>query len=277
MNQEISHLLKQVQSSWPKDVIIRYLYIKLAPCFKRDLKYFLAPEEVKEVEYAQGFINRFPDVVCSTLADFYVNLFKEYDIQAQKVVANSAKIPLYALVVRGEQGLYFLDPLSDLFANQYGLRPYFFGIVPRYKTINYAYPKLAHLPKDYVAEIDTFLGFQYLNEYFETLHLSLANRNNAYHYFEKDKNNEEDLRIDKINLYNEKLINLGQVQGTFERAQLYIFLNDTIMNKSEKKYTKVTIEQDKKAPYISYEIIQPQQTIHYEEENQQGKYVLVRK
>ena len=75
MNQEITHLLKQVQSSWPKDVIIRYLYIKLAPCFKRDLKYFLAPEEVKEAEYAQGFINRFPDVVCSTLADFYVNLF----------------------------------------------------------------------------------------------------------------------------------------------------------------------------------------------------------
>lgn len=277
MNQEITHLLKQVQSSWPKDVIIRYLYIKLAPCFKRDLKYFLAPEEVKKAEYAQGFINRFPDVVCSTLADFYVNLFKEYDIQAQKVVANSAKIPLYALVVRGERGLYFLDPLSDLFTNQYGLKPYFFGIVPRYKTINYAYPNLTFLPKDYVAEIDNFLGFQYLNDYFATLHLNLANRHNAYHYFGKDKNKAEDLRIDKINLYNEKLINLGQVQGTFERAQLYIFLNDTIMNKSEKKYTKVTIKQDKKTPYISYEIIQPEQTIHYEEENQQGKYVLVRK
>ncbi len=277
MNQEITHILKQVQSSWSKDVIIRYLYIKLAPCFKRDLKYFLATEEVKESEYSQGFVNRLPDVVCSTLADFYVNLFKEYDINSKKVVANSAKIPLFALVVRGEHGLYFLDPLSDLFANQYGLRPYFFGIIPRYKTINYAYPKLALLPKDYVAEIDNFLGFQYLNDYFANLHLNLANRNNAYHYFGKDKNNKEDLRMDKINLYNEKLINLGQVQGTFERAQLYIFLNDTIMNKSEKKYTKVTIEKDKKIPYISYKIIQPGQTIHYEEENQHGQYVLVRK
>ena len=269
--------MSEIQSSWSKDLLIRYLYITLAPCFKRDLNYFLASDEVKEKEFKEGFVNRFPNVVCSTLADFYVSLFKEFDIDAKKVIANSAHIPLFALVVRGEKGQYFLDPLSDLFANQYGLRPYFFGVVPRYKTINYAYPKLVNLPKEYVKEIDDYLGFNFLDDYFKELHLTLANRNSAYEFFGKDKELGEDLREAKLNLYNEKLINLGKVHGTFERAQLYKFLNDVTFNKSEKKYTKVKINEDRDIPYISYELVNPDNTICYEEEKHEGKYMLIKK
>lgn len=68
----MNDIINQVKSNWSKDLIIRYLYIKLAPFFKRDLKYFLASQEEKENQYKQGFINRFPNIVCSTLADYYV-------------------------------------------------------------------------------------------------------------------------------------------------------------------------------------------------------------
>ena len=177
MTDEIIQIINQVNKNWSKDLIIRFLYIKLAPYFQRDLLYFLATDDEKFSQYQQGFINRFPYIVCSTLADFYVDLFKQFDIKAEKVISNSAKIPLFALIVEGEQGSYFLDPLSDLFSNQYNLRPYFFGVIPRYKTINKSHPEMVQLPKEYVNELDTELDLNhFLDDYFNTLHISLTDK-----------------------------------------------------------------------------------------------------
>ena len=60
MEKEILEIVNQVKPDWSKDLIIRFLYIKLAPCFRRDLQYFLATEEEKYNQFSQGFINRFP-------------------------------------------------------------------------------------------------------------------------------------------------------------------------------------------------------------------------
>ena len=128
MLDEMQKIINNVDKSWSKDLIIRYLYVRLAPFFKRDLKYFLASEEEKYKEYEKGFINRGFDIVCSTLADYYVDLFSSLGINAKKIVANSAKIPLFALIVEGDNGWYFLDPINDLFSNQYGLETTEFGI-----------------------------------------------------------------------------------------------------------------------------------------------------
>ena len=153
-------VINKIQSNWSKDIIIRYLYIKLAPYFHRDLKYFLATSEEKERQYQVGFINRFPNIVCSTLADFYVELFKEFNIKAKKVIANSSKIPLFALIVEGDNGWYFLNPLEDLFNNQYNLKPASFGIIPRFRTIKINYPYLTLLPQDYIVSLDDYLQAQ---------------------------------------------------------------------------------------------------------------------
>ncbi|MDE5888520.1 MAG: hypothetical protein K2H20_00715, partial [Bacilli bacterium] len=64
MNEEIQRIINSVNLSWSKDYIIRYLYVNLAPFFKRDLKYFLASDEEKYRQYQQGFINRGFDIVC---------------------------------------------------------------------------------------------------------------------------------------------------------------------------------------------------------------------
>ena len=80
---KIIETINQIQSSWTKDQTIRFLYIKLAPYVKRDLVYFLSSDEDKYKEFQQGFINRFPNVVCSTLADFYVKVFNELGINSK--------------------------------------------------------------------------------------------------------------------------------------------------------------------------------------------------
>lgn len=154
MPKEMNVIINKVNHSWPKDYIIRYLYINLAPFFQRDLEYFLANDSQKWEQYNQGFINRGKQVVCSTLADFYVNLYTSFNIKARKIIANSAKIPLFAIIVEGDYGWYFIAPLNDLFNNQYGLQPTEFGVIPHYKTLKNNYPYLIKLSKDYVKKID---------------------------------------------------------------------------------------------------------------------------
>ena len=44
---EMKEIINKVDKSWPKDYIIRYLYISLAPFFERDLNYFLLSDEEK--------------------------------------------------------------------------------------------------------------------------------------------------------------------------------------------------------------------------------------
>ena len=167
MNEQIAEILRQVKFEWPKDYIIRFLYVKLAPIFQRDLDYFLASDEEKLKQFNQGFINKAPYIVCATISDLYVEIFKKYGIKAERVIANSAQIPLFALVVEGDKGLYFLDPLNDLFRNQYGLRPNYFGKIPRYKTVNTSHPNLVNLDHAYIDTIDNALGLQTL---YDALH-----------------------------------------------------------------------------------------------------------
>lgn len=278
MDEEMERIINQVKPNWSKDLIIRFLYIKLAPCFKRDLQYFLATEEEKYNQFRQGFINRFPNIVCSTLADFYVELFQEFGIYAKKIISNSAKIPLFALIVEGDHGFYFLDPINDLFSNQYGLRPYFFGIIPKYKTLQSNYPNLVYLSSEYVGELDQELGIpEFLDQRFSILHENLAHRHNACRYFHLPKDDKSDLRERKIELYNEEFINLGNVHGFYERAQLYKYLDDQIFNHGEKHYTLVEIRGGFENPYIHFELKKRNaDSIIYKEEQKDGKYILMK-
>lgn len=270
-------IINQVNSNWSKDLIIRFLYIKLAPNFQRDLEFFLASNEEKERQYNQGIINRFPHIVCSTLVDYYVDLFQEFGFNAKKVIANSSKIPLFALLVEGEKGWYFLDPLNDLFSNQYGLRPFFFGIIPYYKTIKHTHPEIIKLPREYVNYLDQTLEIQYLDSFFQDLHKTLTFRKTALEYFGYQPNDKIDLRERKLELFNEELINIGEVNGPFERAQLYKYLTDRLFDRREKNHSRIWIADKEKKPHISFEIYNRDGSILYEEEKKDDKYILIKK
>lgn len=273
----IESTLNNVNHSWTKDQVIRYLYIKLARFVQRDLIYFLASDEQKEYEYSKGFINRFPNIICSTLADFYVNIFNKFGINSKKVKANSAKIPLFSVIVEGENGWYYLDPINDLFSNQYGIKPFFFGVVPKYNTIQNNYKELVKLPDEYVDELDKSLDITFRDELFEMYHQKLAHKDNANEFFGLPRGTRIDLKERKIELYNEKFINLGNVDGLFERAQLYKYLNDRIMNKTEKKNICIKIIGTPTNPELLFAVRTNHEVLYYQETKKEGKYSLVKK
>ncbi len=279
MLDEMQKIINNVDKSWSKDLIIRYLYVRLAPFFKRDLKYFLASEEEKYKEYEKGFINRGFDIVCSTLADYYVDLFSSLGINAKKIVANSAKIPLFALIVEGDNGWYFLDPINDLFSNQYGLETTEFGIIPYYQSIKNNYPYLIFFTSEYIKEMDSFLGIdKSLSNYFKNLHLAIANRNSALDFFGVDAENYIGLFQKRMEFVSENLINLGQVNGPFERTKLYLFLERIIFFKSEKRNLKIYLDKGFQIPkpVIEYYSARQGETSIYIEEKEMDGFILKR-
>lgn len=278
-NSNILETLNLVSSHWSKDQTIRFLYRELSTYVQRDLQYFLQDNEEKYRQFSKGFIDRFPNVVCYTLAEFYATVYREFGIDAKVVQANSARIPLFGVVVGGDFGDYFLYPLEDLFLNQYGLKPHAFGYIPSFNTIRSNYPNLIRLSDEYLSDLDTSLGFTYLDDYFERLKPTMKNYLEACNFL--DINNHplnKDIREEKVEFFSNNLINTGNVNGYFERALLYQFLNDNFLNKREKRYVKVLIEDGlSDNPFISYNILRTDEKISYVEEKTSKGYSLVKK
>ncbi len=277
INEEMQQIINSIQPNWSRDCIIRYLYIKLAPFFQRDLCYFLASDEEKYEEFKKGFINRGRHIVCSTLVDFYVSLFTSLGIPAKKIRANSAKIPLFAMIVEGDLGWYFLDPLNDLFANQYGLQTTEFGKIPRYKTLKENYPFLIFLPDEYLESLDKQIGLdKKYNDFFNLLHLEMTNKYLLTKYFDVDVNNKLALFQKRMEFANTHLINLGSVNGPFERVRLYLFLERIMFFKSEKPNLRIYLDQTKETPlmHIEYTNFYDGSSMLFEEEKKDNQFIL---
>lgn len=278
---EMMNIINQVDKSWSKDCIIRYLYVKLAPYFRRDLKYFLASDEEKYRQYMNGFTFNGPDICCSSLADFYVNLFASFNINALKIEANSSKIPLYAVIAEGDNGWFYMDPLGDLFNNQYGLDTHEFGIIPRFKTTLSNYPYLIRLNQEYMNEIDNYLGLYpenvTLTPYFEQLHRQMTDRNQVSKQFGISKDDFVSSFIKKAEFMNEHLINLGQVNGPLERIKMYQFLERQLFFKASKRLITIKLNamSEDKNCVISYNF--DDNYVEFEETKKNGEYILKRK
>ncbi len=276
---EMKAIICSVDTLWPKDYIIRFLYIRLAPFFQRDLKYFLSTDEEKYQEFSQGFINRGMNIVCSTLADYYVELYASFGIRAKKVAANSARIPLFTVIVEGDTGYFYIDPLNDLFNNQYNLRTTEFGVVSHYKTLNNNYPFLQSLKSDYLNQIDSDLNLlETADNFFKDLHLKMTNRNFIRNHFNVEDNEKEKIFEYKMIFSSAELINLGKVSGAFERIQMYLFIEKMIFFKEEKKNLKIWLNKkyDFPRPSIEYTNFSTGNSVAFEEVEEKGQYVLKR-
>lgn len=273
----MQQIINKVNLSWSKDFIIRYLYVKLAPFFRRDLKYFLASDEEKMTEYKKGFINRGTDIVCSTISDFFVNLYNSFGIKAKKIAANSAKIPLFAIIIEGDYGWYFIDPLNDLFKNQYGLKTTEFGSIPHYQTLANNYPHLITLSKEYISDIDRQLEIdKNLDDFFKIIHYEMTNRNIVIEHFKISKENRIGLFQKKMEFASSELINIGNVNGPFERLQLYLFLERMLFFKTEKKALKIFLNTNiqNPSPCIEYTNIHTGTTSIFQEQKENNQFVL---
>lgn len=273
--------VQKVDANWEIDKILMYLYVELPKYFQRDPNYFFNTQEEKMKQYQSGFINNFPLVVCKTLSDFYVCVFNEFGIEAETVTANSAEIPLYGIVVKGDNGYYFLNPLQDLFYCQYNLRPTAFARMPRFKTVKGLYD-FADFKKEKAYSLHSELGFNFLDDYFNELKSILvsgsAGEKNTFLNRRVDMSDEfaDNIILQKILFCEKELINLGNVNGPFERAQLHKFLVDTLFDKREKK--NITILCDSERDYsISCTARLNEGTFTFLEEKDESGYHLVLK
>lgn len=248
-------IIKQVNKKWSKDEIIRYLYVKLAPFFQRDLDYFMAQKRQQLFLYKEGFKKNSHLVVCQTICEQYQEIYKMFGITSLVVPTNKNVVPHFGMIIEGENGWYYIDPLKDLFANQLGLKTSFFGVTPSLKYTNFSkeYPFLIDLPTNYVENLDKKLGFLrygiYMDTFFDMLHLEMTS-NKIFDLLGAIANNQFDVMSKKLRFIECNLINLGNVKGLYERNIFYNMLIFYCFNKREKKFITSEIIQDATDYYI---------------------------
>lgn len=245
---DIQQVISSVDKSWPKDYILRYLYVNLAPCFQRDLGFFLATYEEKLRQFKLGFYDNGTKVVCSTLVDYYIRIFAMFDIRAEKIIATSSEIPLFAMIAYGERGAYFMDPLGDLMGNQYGLQTRHFATIPRYETVKRNYPGLASLDDFTLRRMDADMGMHecnvYMSDCISQLRRELTVRAVICKTFGIGYNDTYLLTKKKLEIVRSELINVGNVPGLFERMQLYTHLREQLFDREEKANTDIVFNFD---------------------------------
>lgn len=242
-------MIASVNKSWPKDLIIRYLYVKLAPTFQRDMRFFRNSVEGQLRIYQGPHFFDGTHVYCVTLCEYYKELFQKFGIDTEIIETNSKEVPHHALIVRGDTDLYFIDPLKDLGLNQLGCATRFYGVLPlsRTKDNKELCGSLSVLEPEYLREMDKELGLLkngvYMDEFFLELKKDLFSRTHyddilgLIGYDARSAGITEGINIysrgsepndiyvaAKLELMNKYLINLGNVPGPFERKQLYDYI-----------------------------------------------------
>jgi len=248
MSEDMLKVIASVDRSWPRDYIIRFLYINLAYCFERDIHFFLATKEEQLAQYKKGFIKHEKYIVCSTLIDHYIKALAVFGIKARKITATSTQIPLFAMIVEGQLGYYFLDPLNDLFRIQYGLKTCYFGRHSPYKLVKDNHPYLRSIDEDYLKKIDSDLKVHPNNintsDIFDVLREEVIVRSISSRFFDVDPNDSYGLTIKKLEFIKDHLINLGKVEGIIERNMMYGFIRGKLFDRLERSHTDVVFNFD---------------------------------
>lgn len=240
MTKEMKAVVDSVDNSADKDVIIRYLIVNLAKFFKRDLDFYLRSEEEQSKILERGVTYKNDgNIVCITLAEFYVDLFKHFNIEAEVVKATDSLVPLYGIIVKGTRCSYFINVLADLFPSQYGIANDIYGVAPAWNNsvLQLDYPYLEDLSQDYILFLDKEIkrfpnGIRtdsivksYCNELArkelkKRLHVGSISNFDAVNY--------------KIEFLSEHCINFGQVNGLAERHKMYSYLFKTLFEGPER-------------------------------------------
>lgn len=276
----INDIISQVNKSWPKNYIIRFLYVKLAPFLERDLDFFLASNEQKLIELKEN-INRFPHINCSTLADFYVDLFATFNINAIKIKATNKEIPLHAIIVEGDNGWFYLCPINDLLNCQIGNKTSHFGHLEGYikSFVMQNYSHLISISDTDIEQIDADLKIKNLVCFWNELRYETFHSNYFCKNYNINKNGLDKVTEAKLAFINKHLINLPIVPGLLEREAYYHFLIHRLFSHQERKNLQISLDLDTRLVNITH--IHSQRPIIYEENicfnNGQKFYTLERK
>lgn len=244
-------VINSVNKSWPKDLIIRYLYVALAPAFQRDLTFFRAPV-YRQLELCEHNRSNSNKVMCLDICKDYKNLYNSFEIDCEIITTNNYLMPHYGLIVYGDTAKYFIDPLKDLHLNQYRCETAHYGIIPLSESQDNLtlYPGLSVLPQEYLREMDNFLGLVksglYNSDIINILRNELLFKDNTDYLLKligEDKRfaNDDSYIRAKIELMNTYLINLGNVPGAMERELIYKYLISELFKEYEQTVIRTRI------------------------------------
>lgn len=277
MIEEILESLKSIDLSWPKKYIIRYIYIKISIFFRRDLNYFLATEEEQLELYKLGFKKEGFNIVCSSLADYYVDIFSIFNIRATKIVATNTAVPLFSLIVESDEEIYYLDPLNDLARNQYGLETGYFAIIPNYENVRKMF-NLSSISSDILRTMDTELGLQsngiYVSDFVKRLRQEMVVESKINRIYDIAFTDKYSTIKKKLEIIESKLINLGHVKGLYERMLVYNYLRGQLFNKCERKVTEMIIDKDKMELQFVLKFPSLDREVYVEEQSTSGQHYL---
>ncbi len=241
LNQRINAFIKTIDPKWSKDLKIRYVYRKLALFFQRDLNYFLADSETKLKYFQAGFKMVDNNIVCLSICQYYKRVFKRIGIESKIIKATTSEIPHYAMIVHGNYGWFYLNPLLDLMVNQVGMITSYFGVTPHQKanTVRNNYPYLIDLDFEYVKSLDEQLGFlycgYYLDDFFDMIFQEITNKKKFQTILDPNLTEVEC----KMKFASEHLIHIGSKLGLFERKLFYERLIYVLFSKKKHNDMKV--------------------------------------
>lgn len=254
-NQKINIFVKTIPFFAKKDLTIYYVYRKLAPYFQRDLNFFMASQERQLKIYEQGFEMQGENVVCQTICNYYGRVFHKLHIDFKIITTNAKSVPHYAMLVHGDNGWFLIDPLKDLYRNQFGFQPYFFGVIPNYGIVQDCYPYLISLDENYIfslaKETDTLPFGSFLDNFFTLLHQDIFQSSNGAFGLEKGANEISIIQA-KLKFISNYLLNLGDSTGTYERRQYYSYLKTCFFNRPECNHLDIHITDDFQLSIVIY-------------------------
>lgn len=260
LNINHKQIIESVNPSWPKDLIVRYLYVKLAPTFKRDLSFFQASEKIQDYILKEHPTFNRDKVICLTLCEYYQNLFSSFGIKSKLVITNNRLVPHYGLIISGNNYNYFIDPLKDLTLNQLGCATKYYGIIPLSKTQDNEkeFSDLTIIPPETLKEIDQQLGLldcnMYMDDFLNQLEEEILINPNLNEILRLICETPTSCGLDaslpktaindtlitaKIELLNRYLINLGNISGPMERKLFYDILLKKFFTPQEQEQLKI--------------------------------------
>lgn len=263
-NQKINFFVKHVPSFSRKDLTIYYVYRKLAPYFQRDLDFFMASQERQLQIYEQGFEMQGENVVCQTICQYYGHVFRKLHIDFKIITTNNKLVPYFALLVSGDYGWFLIDPLKDLYRNQMGFQPNFFGVIPFGGTVRELYPYLISLDNNYILslakETNTLPFGNFLDVFFELLHQDIFQSSNGDFGLEKGANEISIIQA-KLKFISDYLLNMGEVLGNYERRQYHSYLKTCFFNRPECNHIDIRITDDFQLSIVIYEDLERQHKV----------------
>ena len=271
-----SIIITVLNNKWNADYVIRYVTVEVSKLVQRDVSFFKMHEDEKIKQLSSlNYETSYPYVVCKTLHELIRDILDCLGISSRVVKATNTKVPLYALIVDGEYGRYFIDALNDLQKVQYHIQPVTYGnIIHSNNSILNENQGFISLSLDYIREMDIQLGIienEYFSDYIERIKLTYVDRNLAMKRF--GAIDSLDLLTKKIKHISHQFLNLYQVDGPLERVGIHVFFRNRLFNKTERRQFRVILSEDNKHVIISNEF--GSYTIVYEEIKENNEYSLV--